>query len=188
MIIRLNGNIERLLPMSVELEVNGVSYLIEVPLSTSTELQDKAATKLEIAQVIREDSNMLYGFITKEERDIFLRLLKVNGVGAKTALAVLSSFSISQFFTMIQTNNLAALKSVKGIGAKVAGKIMLELSGYTADTDIESNNNSKLAYDALLALGFKDAEINTALRKLDSNMINKEANEIVKFVLKSMEK
>lgn len=188
MIIRLKGKIEKLLPTSVELEVNNVTYFVEISLLTSIELQNKTSATLEIAQIIREDSNLLYGFASKQEREIFLQLLKVNGVGAKIALAILSRFSTSQFINLIQTNNINTLKSVKGIGAKVAGKIMLELTGYTKSVEYSSNDNIHLVYDALSALGFKDNEINSVLNNLDSNMLNKEPNEIVKIVLQHMGK
>lgn len=186
MIIRLKGNVEKLLPTSIELENNGITYFIEISLLTSLELQDKKQVVLEIAQIIREDSNSLYGFITKQEREIFLQILKVNGVGAKIALAILSSYSVAQFLAIVQTNNIAALKSVKGIGAKVASKIMLELAGYTQATQSQENANIKLAYDALIALGFKDAEINRTLQSLDTTNLNLSSNELVKLALKNI--
>ena len=80
MIVRLRGNIERLLPTSLELEVNGITYFIEISLITSTELQGKKEVTLEIAQIIKEDSNLLYGFISREDREIFLRIIKINGI------------------------------------------------------------------------------------------------------------
>ncbi|RDU67683.1 Holliday junction branch migration protein RuvA [Helicobacter didelphidarum] len=188
MIVRLKGQIENLLPTSVELEVQGVTYFIEISLLTSLELQNKSQITLEIAQIIREDSHLLYGFASKQEREIFLHILKVNGVGPKIALTILSSFSVNQFLSIVQTNNLSALKGVKGIGAKVAGKIMLEFTGYTQNVQTQENNNTKLAYDALIALGFKDSEINTALQSLHAEESNFAPNEIVKNILKRMGK
>lgn len=191
MIIRLKGKVEKLLPTSVELCVQGITYLVEIPLLASIELQNtlENATEisLEIAQIIREDSNLLYGFTSKEAREIFLRLLKVNGVGAKIALAILSTFSPAQFLSIAQTSNLGALKGVKGVGAKVASKILLEFSGFSQSVE-SSGNNARLAYDALVALGFRESEISTLLSKLDSATLAKEPNEIVKCVLKSMGK
>lgn len=188
MIVRLKGNIERILPTSVELEVCGVTYLVEVSLLTSAALQTNQCVTLEIAQIIREDSHLLYGFITRQERELFLQLLKVNGVGAKIALMILSSYSVEQFLAIIQTNNIAGLKSVKGIGAKVASKIMLELAGYTQNTQTPNSANMQLAYEALAALGFKEAEINQALQSLDSQALQSSPNDIVKLLLQTLHK
>lgn len=186
MIIRLKGTIEKLLPTSVELENNGITYFIEISLLTSLELQNKKCVTLEIAQIIREDSNLLYGFVTRQEKEVFLQILKVNGVGAKIALAILSSYSVDQFLNIVQTNNIAALKNVKGIGAKVANKIMLELAGCTQSIRSESNVNTQLAYDALIALGFKEAEINRVIQSLNSEDLNLPSNELVKIALKNI--
>ncbi len=186
MIVRLRGNIEKLLPTSVELEVNGITYFIEISLLTSIEIQSKKQISLEIAQIIREDSNLLYGFLTRQEREIFFQLLKVNGVGAKIALMILSSYSVEQFISIIQTNNISALKSVKGIGAKVAGKIMLELSGYTQAIQSPNTANMQLVYDALLSLGFKDSQINQTLQSLSHEILSLSPNEIVKESLKTL--
>lgn len=188
MIVRLKGNIERLLPTSVELEVCGVTYMIEISLLTSVALQNKKHITLEIAQIIREDSNLLYGFQTNQEREIFLQLLKVNGVGAKIALMILSSYSVEQFLAIIQTNNLAALKSVRGIGVKVAGKIMLELAGYTQNMQTPNNANLQLANEALLALGFKEAQITQALKGLDNEVLQMQPNDMVKVILQTIGK
>lgn len=188
MIVRLKGNIERLLPTSVELEVYGITYMVEISLLTSAALQNKTQISLEIAQIIREDSNLLYGFQTNQEREVFLQLLKVNGVGAKIALMILSSYSVEQFLAIIQTNNLAALKSVRGIGAKVAGKIMLELAGYTQSMQTPNNANVQLAHEALLALGFKDSQITQALQGINNEILQMQPNDMVKAILQTIGK
>lgn len=188
MIIRLQGNIERLLPTSVELEVQGITYLVELPLIVSNEIQNKSSVRLEIAQIIRDDSNCLYGFTSREARDIFLRLLKVSGVGAKSALAILSSYSANDFLEIIATNNIAAIKNVKGIGAKIAGKIMLELAGYKHNLQKLEHSNMQLVHDSLIALGFKEVEIHNGLQKLGSEVLKMPINDIVKAILKIMSK
>ena len=83
MIVRLSGNIEKLLPTSVELEISGITYMVEISLLTSVALQNKENVVLEIAEVIREDSHLLYGFVTRLEREVFLQLLKVGQSGCK---------------------------------------------------------------------------------------------------------
>ncbi|RDU71659.1 Holliday junction branch migration protein RuvA [Helicobacter aurati] len=185
MIVRLCGNVERLLPTNVELEVGGVTYFIEVPLLVSNEIQGKNQVTLEIAQVIREDSHCLYGFTSRESRDIFLRLLKVSGVGAKSALSILSNYSVDNFLEIIATNDIVAIKNVKGIGNKIAGKILLELSGYTHNLQqLEQGNNMQLIYDSLFALGFKENEIQNSLRQLDSAVLKLSPNDVIKAILK----
>ncbi|MDY5184676.1 Holliday junction branch migration protein RuvA [Helicobacter trogontum] len=188
MIVRLKGNIEKLLPTSVELEVSGITYMIEISLLTSVALQNKTHVTLEIAEVIREDSHLLYGFETRSEREIFLQLLKVNGVGAKIALMILSNYSADQFLAIVQTNNLAALKSVKGVGAKVAGKIMLELANYTQNIQAPNNINVQLAHEALNALGFKDTQITQALQTLSEDILQMQPNDMVKALLQTLGK
>ena len=188
MIVRLRGNIERLLPTSLELEVNGITYFIEISLITSTELQGKKEVTLEIAQIIKEDSNLLYGFISREDREIFLRIIKINGIGPKIALTILSSYNVNDFLAIISTNNLSALKSIKGVGAKMAGKIMLELAGYTQNMKITDNGKTHLAFEALSALGFKDAEINAVLQNMQKEILELAPNEIVKVALQNIGK
>lgn len=188
MIVRLKGNIEKLLPTGVELEVSGVTYMVEISLLTSAALQNKTHVTLEIAEIIREDSHLLYGFETRREREVFLQLLKVNGVGAKIALMILSSYSVEQFLAIVQTNNLAALKGVKGIGTKVAGKIMLELAGYTQSIQTPNNVNVQLAHEALVALGFKDTQITQALQGLSNEILQMPPNDMVKAILQTLGK
>ena len=161
MIVRLRGNIER---------------------------QGKKEVTLEIAQIIKEDSNLLYGFISREDREIFLRIIKINGIGPKIALTILSSYNVNDFLAIISTNNLSALKSIKGVGAKMAGKIMLELAGYTQNMNITDNGNTHLAFEALSALGFKDAEINAVLQNMQKEILELAPNEIVKVALQNIGK
>lgn len=188
MIVRLKGNIEKLLPTSVELEVSGITYMVEISLLTSVALQNKKSIVLEIAEIIREDSHLLYGFETCLEREVFLQLLKVSGVGAKIALMILSHYSVEQFLAIIQTNNLAALKNVKGIGVKVAGKIMLDLAGYTQNIQTPNNANVQLASEALIALGFKDSQIADALQNLGNEVLQMKPNDLVKSILQTLGK
>lgn len=188
MIVRLSGNIEKLLPTSVELEISGITYMVEISLLTSVALQNKENVVLEIAEVIREDSHLLYGFVTRLEREVFLQLLKVNGVGAKIALMILSHYSVEQFLAIIQTNNIAALKNVKGIGPKVAGKIMLDLAGYTQNIRTPNNANVQLAHEALTALGFKDSQITQTLQELSEDILEMKPNDMVKVILQTLGK
>lgn len=187
MIIRLHGKIEKLMPTSVELEVSGVVYHVDIALPTSISLGDNKICTLEIAQILREDSNTLYGFSTKQEKEIFLKLIKINGVGPKLALNILSTYSVQNFTNIIIKKDLQSLKSVKGVGIKLASKILLDLGGTLINTDIESPN-LKLVRDALFQLGYKEGDISEAMSKLDSKTLQLDSSEIVKSILKSFSK
>lgn len=183
MIIKLRGIVEHLLPTSLELTIGGVTYFVEISLNTRDNLKEGQEISLFIAQIIKEDSHNLYGFYKKEERDLFLRILKVSGVGAKIALAILSTYTVSQFLSIIAKNDLNSLKLVKGVGAKVAGKIILEMSGFIIKEEV--NEELKLAKNALNSLGFKDSEIIEILKSFDKSLTS---NELVKEFLKKIGK
>lgn len=186
MIIRLKGKIEALAPTSVELNINDITYLIFISVNTSAtlgNLSNKECT-LEISQIIKEDSHSLYGFLKKDEKHIFERLLKVNGVGPKLALQILSSYQVSNLLSIFHTKDVEALKRVKGVGLKLASKIILDLANALPNESI--NTESKLAQDALLSLGFKDSDILGVLSKIDIE--SKSSNEIVKQALQLMAK
>lgn len=189
MIIRLRGNIEKLTPTSVELEVKGVVFHIDISLPTSIFLQDRKneICSLEIVQILREDSNLMYGFSSKEEKEIFLRLIKINSVGAKLALSILSTYSVHNFTNIIIKKDLKSLQSVKGVGAKLAGKIMLDLAGVLIDPRSESAD-LKLVRDALAQLGYKENDISNAISKLDSKTLELNSGDIVKAILKGFSK
>ena len=120
MIEFIRGEVVELTPASVVLETNGLGYFINISLNTFSSIKASERTKLFIYEVIREDSHSLFGFIDKKERELFLLLISVSGVGPNTARMILSSLSPSELENVIASKNESMLKNVKGIGAKTA--------------------------------------------------------------------
>ena len=174
MIVALKGSVERLEPTFVEIDVGGVVYGLGVSLNTSMRLKECASERVKVlcVQIIREDSQALFGFFDEVERLSFERLIKINGVGPKVALAILSTYTPQSFAKILEDKDIQALQRVPGIGAKSAGKIMVELAGFfneLIEDRIEKNTMSDVkreASAALESLGFKSADISNALKIL----------------------
>lgn len=176
MIARLRGQLIEKMPPWVLLDVGGVGYQVEVPLSTFEVLPVLGEQSiLLIEMVVREDAMLLYGFATDKEKSLFRLLVKVNGIGPKLALAVLSSLSVDAFVQAVREKNANLLTKIPGVGKKTAERMVLELS--TAVDSIEgafvlnsaslplSNNTTGMdmlmrqqAIQALEALGYKNSE------------------------------
>ena len=127
MIYSLKGIVQQLNPTSVVVDVNGVGYFVGISLQTSEKLVLGKETFLNIQQIIREDANLLFGFDTIAEKELFNLLISVNGVGPVSALIMLSSLSLQEIAAGILSNNSVMLQKVKGIGAKTAERIIVEL-------------------------------------------------------------
>lgn len=168
MIVGLRGIVERIEPNFVALDVRGVFYGVFISLLSSMEIKKGEEIKILISEVIREDAYLLFGFLHRMEQEIFERLIKINGVGPKVAMAILSTFSPSHFAQIIETKNIQALQKVPGIGAKGASKIMVDLAGFFDLSAQISHPNLKEASLALEGLGFKKSEIQKVLKKVKS--------------------
>lgn len=116
-------------PTHVVIECSGVGFLLNISLNTYSRIGDKEKCRLYAHLAVREDAHVLYGFYDLEERELFLKLISVNGVGAATARMILSSLSPSEIRSHINSGNVGALKNVKGIGEKTAQRIILDLTG-----------------------------------------------------------
>lgn len=127
MIYSLRGTVLEVTPSFCAIEVNGIGYQIGISLQSYQKLQKDAQAFLFISQIIREDANLLFGFISKEERVLFNLLLSVSGVGPSSALIMLSSVSIEEIIEAISSGNSVLLQKVKGIGAKTAQRIVIDL-------------------------------------------------------------
>lgn len=163
----ISGEIAELTPTLAVIEAGGIGYAIHISLGTFSTLNGKKQAKVYTHLIVREDAHLLYGFATNSERELFRNLLSVNGVGAATALMMLSSLSPEEIASAITTDNVNLLKSVKGIGLKTAQRIIIDLKdkmGKTAPAGqilIPSDNTvQNEALSALVMLGFarKDAE------------------------------
>ena len=165
MIVGIEGTVERKEPTFVHINVNGIIYEVQVSINTSNAIQE-TKTKLFVTQVIREDSDNLFGFMELNEKKMFDTVLKINGVGPKVGLAICSTFTPSTFAKVIASKDVSMLKRVPGIGPKAASRILVELADFIVDTDMNSISSTELA-DAIMALeslGFKKDAIQKALQ------------------------
>ena len=193
MIGRLSGKLIEKNPPSLMLDVQGVGYEIDAPMSTFYKLPAIGAdVALFTHLLVREDAQLLYGFATASERSVFRLLLKVNGVGAKVALAIQSGLSAEEIVNCIANNDVAALVRVPGIGKKTAERVILDLkdklaafAGSDANPVSTSGGDSARtqAEEALASLGYKPAE---AKRLLDKSAGDAQTvEELIRAALRS---
>lgn len=157
MIFSLKGIVQQLHPTSVVMDVQGVGYFVGISLQTSEKLTLGKETFLNIQQIIREDANLLFGFNTILEKELFNLLISVNGVGPVSGLIMLSSLSLNEIATAILSNNSALLQKVKGIGVKTAERIIVDLRDKVqkfnvSDENISTYSNNKIKEESLSAL------------------------------------
>jgi holliday junction DNA helicase RuvA len=163
---RLSGKLAGKHPPQVLVDCNGVGYEVDVPMSTFYNLPAVGeAVTLHTHLVVREDAQTLYGFGSLEERAAFRQLLKISGIGARTALAVLSGMSVAELAQAVALQEAARLTKVPGIGKKTAERLLLELKGKLADVRPSAAGASDVL-DALLGLGYSEKEALTALKGL----------------------
>jgi len=176
----------------IVLECSGVGYEVETPMSTFLDLPEIGAELfLHTHLLVREDAQILYGFATDEERVLFRTLLKVNRVGAKMALGVLSAMSANDFRRCVEYEDAATLSKVPGIGRKTAERLIMEMRDKIGSVgaptlpgqkvSVESSPRSE-ATDALVALGYKANEVNKLLAKLDID--DESAEDIIRLALR----
>lgn len=161
MIEYIKGEIAELFPTQMVLECNGIGYLLNISLNTFTAFNGKQEGKIYVHEIIREDSYTLYGFQSKEERELFILLTSVSGVGPNTARMILSSFTPSDLVQVIADKNEDALTSVKGIGSKTSQRILVDLKnkvknvGAATAANVSTNSytgTSAIAEEAVAAL------------------------------------
>lgn len=192
----IKGEIVELTPTAAVLEIaNGLGYYINIALGTYNELSGKNNAKLFVYEAIRADAHVLYGFLTKDERELFLLLLSVSGVGANTARVILSAFSAGELKTIIESGDSKTLKGIKGIGAKTAERIIVDLKDKMMKLQIENsevelfvaqkNSAQKAeAVAALVMLGFAQAASSKAVDKAIESAPEATVGQIVKIALK----
>ena len=191
MIARLNGLLIDKTPPTIVVDCNGVGYEVEVPMSTFYNLPEIGAkVQLLTYMVVREDAQLLYGFGSEQEKSTFKQLLKVNGIGAKSALSILSGVSIDDLVSAVSTQDVAMLTRVPGVGKKTAERLLLELKDKFAITGSNTVNTQpkSAAHDilnALIALGYNDREASAAVKLLDKEI---GVSEGIKLALKSLSK
>ena len=177
MIVGIEGTVERKDPTFVHINVNGLIYEVQVSVNTSNSISE-SKVKLFVTQVIREDTNLLFGFNDTNEKKMFDTVLKINGVGPKVGLAICSTFTPTTFAKVVASKDVSMLKRVPGIGPKAASRILVELADFIVDGNEETGHSGALgeAVMALESLGFKTDAIRKALAGAsgDTSMLVKE--------------
>jgi|TARA_B110000008_G_C16929300_1_gene548048 Holliday junction DNA helicase RuvA len=176
MIHHLNGRLIEKHPTHIVIECGGVGYLVSISLTTFEALPDDETLFLNIHMVVREDSQTLYGFATKEERSMFLLLISVSGVGANTARLILSAMDSATASEVIASGDVDAMKKVKGIGAKTAQRIIIDLrdkvgvstggGGAKSEISFQHNTLKNEALMALTTLGFDKSRVEKTLEQI----------------------
>lgn len=198
MIGRLRGIIAEKQPPWLLLEVHGVGYELEAPMSTFYQLPETGQpVLLHTHLVVREDAHLLFGFATEDERRLFRTLIKVNGVGARMALAILSGISADDFARCVQDGDTASLVRLPGIGKKTAERLIVEMRDRLADwgnqpshvpltpsgpTTPPLEDAVRDALSALIALGYKPPEASRLIAKVETDGLGSEA--IIRAALK----
>jgi len=183
---RLQGRLAAKNPPQVLVDVSGVGYEIDVPMSTFYGLPATGEpVTLYTHLVVREDAHILYGFATLEERATFRQLIRISGIGARTALSVLSGLSVSDLAQAIALQDASRLTRIPGIGRKTAERLLLELKGKMIDVTSAPEERSSDVVNALLALGYSDKEVQAAVRGLAAGL---SVAEGIKAALKALAK
>lgn len=199
MIEYVKGSLADITPAYAVIEANGVGYGLNISLNTYSAIQGKKETKLWVYEAIREDAYVLFGFATKQERDMFLLLITVSGVGANTARVILSEMTVNELCNVISTGNERVLKGVKGIGLKTAQRIIVDLkdkilsSGVAQQISVAGGSQSTVDYGvrdeavgALTMLGFSpapSAKVVMAILKENPDM---PVEQVIKQALKQI--
>lgn len=198
MIAYIAGKITYKSPTCVYLDVNGLGYEVQISLNTYSQIQALSQCKLLTYLHIKEDAHTLYGFFEEEEKNMFLALLSVSGVGAATTRVILSGMRPDEIQSAIVEENVKTLESIKGIGAKTAKRIILELkdkllkSGATALSSLTQpastgNSLSADALNALLALGIARNAADRAIKKaLKAETAGNSLENLIKEALKNI--
>jgi Holliday junction DNA helicase RuvA len=180
MIGRLTGTILEKHPPQVLVDVQGVAYELDVPMSTFYQLPATGQrVTLHTTLIVREDAHLLFGFASSAERQAFRQLLKISGIGARTALAVLSGMTVDELHQAVAAQDSARLTRVPGIGKKTAERLLLELrdkleASVSAAAGVPQSSRSD-SLNALLALGYNEKEAAAALTKLPADLSTAEA-------------
>jgi Holliday junction DNA helicase RuvA len=187
----IKGEITELTPALAIIETGGLGYAAHISLNTYSALGRQKTCKLFIYESIREDAHQLFGFAEKRERELFLLLISVSGIGANTARMILSSIAVYELEGIIASGNAGALKSVKGVGVKTAERIILDLKGKvkigetTTPAQLPTlNESAQEAVSALVMLGFNRQASQKVVTKICSEKPAASVEEIIKNALK----
>ena len=194
MIAWLKGELLEKQAPSLLLNVNGVGYELEAPMSTFYELPEVGAVAtVFVHMVVREDAQLLFGFASRQQREMFRSLIRVNGVGPKVALAMLSTLSAQELMQCLVNEDVTQLCRVPGIGKKTAQRLVVEMKDrlekefgdvpLEVSTGESSHNNARDAIDALVALGYKNTEAARVVKSQDGAL---SSEELIRQALRSL--
>ena len=197
MIEYLRGELAELTPATAIIECCGVGYETSITLNTYSALQGKKDVKVYIYEIIREDTHQLFGFCNKHERELFLLLISVSGIGGNTARTILSAFTVNELCDAIATGNEVAIKSVKGIGLKTAQRLIVDLKdkiagiydGTASSTPAAApanNENIDGAVQALAMLGFPVSAANKVVQSIAKSEPGASIEQLIKLALKQL--
>ncbi|MDB4582928.1 Holliday junction branch migration protein RuvA [Draconibacterium sp.] len=189
----IRGTIVEIYPANIIIEVGGIGYFLKISLNTYSKLHEKKEAQVLIHQIVREDAHILYGFANKGERDLFRNLILVNGVGANTAIMMLSSLNPDELISAVTTENVGVLKGVKGIGAKTAQRIIIDLKdklGKIPETGqilLSADNTIRNeALSALVMLGFVKRDAEKIITKILQDQPESTVESVIKQALKRL--
>jgi holliday junction DNA helicase RuvA len=196
MIDYIKGEITELTPAFVVLETGGIGYFVHITLPTYSFLGEEKSAKLFVYEAIREDAHVLYGFRYQSERQLFLLLISVSGIGANTARMIMSSYTAQEIQEMIASGNVSALNAIKGIGTKTAQRIIVDLKdkivkgvGGTDFTGMISSAHFEVkeeAVSALVMLGFTSAASQKTVDSILKEQPTLKVEQLIKLALKMM--
>ncbi len=194
MIDYIKGEIAELSPASITIECGGIGYQANISLNTYSVLNGTSSAKIYIYESIREDAHVLFGFADRGERQLFLHLISVSGVGPSTARVILSSMNFTEIESAIASENVTVLQSVKGLGPKTAQRIIVDLKDKIIATDVREktndsaivSDNSPAAVSALVMLGFSQSVSAKTVSKIVKESPALSVEAIIKEALKRM--
>jgi Holliday junction DNA helicase RuvA len=189
MIAHINGKLVEKNPTTLVIECNGLGYEVKISLNTFSAIGSEEAVKVYTQFIVREDAQLLYGFATKEEREMFNHLISVSGIGPNTAMIMLSSLVPEEIAHAIQVEDVRTIQSIKGIGVKTAQRVIVDLKDKMVKmsfspqiSSLGHNTNRFDALTALVSLGFDKKNAEKAIEKVSTG--DETVEQIIKGALK----
>ena len=189
MISQLNGRLIEKNATELIIDCGGVGYSVRISLNTFSEIGDKENVRIYTKFIVREDAQLLYGFANTIERDMFVHLISVSGIGPNTAMIMLSSMVPEEIASAIQNDDVSTIQSIKGIGAKTAQRVIVDLKdkmlkiAFSSENMFSGNNTNRFdALTALISLGFVKKAAEKAIDKISTG--EESVEQLIKAALK----
>jgi len=193
MIYFLRGRLVEKSPTQIIIDCNGVGYEVNISIYTYERLPKDEVIRIYTYFLVREDAQVLYGFMEKSERDVFIKLLSVSGIGASTARMMFSSLTPQEVVQAISDGDVDTIKSVKGIGLKTAQRVIVDLKDKVNKLDnspevlpFKNNTNKDEALSALVTLGYTKKQAEQSVTKILKNNPESSIEDIIKLALKNL--